>query len=67
MYVDLTLCCSSFSNPLKATYMSIYAIYLITAIVLFCIYRIAAYHAHSEVKLKKAGDRGKRRSLRVRA
>lgn len=47
--------------------MNVTTIYIIAAIVLFCIYRIAAYHAHSEVKLKKAADRGKRRSIRVRA
>ncbi|WP_423735349.1 hypothetical protein [Chitinophaga caseinilytica] len=47
--------------------MSIYAVYLISAIVLFCLYRIAAYHAHSEVKLKKAAGNGRRKALRVRA
>lgn len=43
-----------------------YTIYIIAAIVFICLYRVAAYHAHSEVKLKKAADR-KRRSLRARA
>lgn len=47
--------------------MNVTTIYIIAAIVLFCIYRIAAYNAHSEEKLRKAADRGKRRTIRVRA
>ncbi len=66
MYVELTLCSSRFLT-LNITCMNVTTIYIILAIVMFCIYRIAAYHANSEVKLKKAADRGKRRSIRVRA